>query len=71
MIIVSQRLVRLIYTCAGPRYVVQVREPVCPIPGWRAYSLLALRSNGDPDQRLTLYERDDDPPENPGDRQAA
>lgn len=71
MVIVNHRLVRLIHTRAGPRYVVQVPEPVCPIPGWRAYSLLALRPNGDPDQRLTLYERADEPPWDPGDRQAA
>ena len=71
MVIVSHRLVRLIHTCAGPRYIVKVPEPVCPIPGFRAYALLALRPNGDPDQRLTLYERADEPPEYPGDRQAA
>ena len=48
MVIVSERLVRLIRTSTGPRYVVQVPEPVCPIPGWRSYSLLALTHGGDP-----------------------
>jgi hypothetical protein len=71
MLIISHHLVRLVHTRAGPRYVVQVPEPVCPIPGWRAYSLLALAPNGDPDQRLTLYERIDDPPQIPDDRRAA
>ncbi len=35
-------LVRLIETRTGPRYVVQVPEPQCPIPGWRAYAVLAF-----------------------------
>jgi hypothetical protein len=51
--------VRLIHTRAGPRYVVQVPEPRCPIPGWRSYAVLAFGMNGDGDQRLTLYERVD------------
>jgi hypothetical protein len=68
---ITNSLVRLIRTRTGPRYVVQVPEPVCPIPGWRAYSLLALAPNGDPDQRLTLYERIDAPPNAPDDRLAA
>ena len=71
MVIVSEPLVRLIRTSTGPRYVVQVPEPVCPIPGWRSYSLLALTHDGDPDQRLTLYERIDVPPDVPDDRRAA
>jgi hypothetical protein len=71
MVIVSERLVRLIRTSTGLRYVVQVPEPVCPIPGWRSYSLLALTHDGDPDQRLTLYERIDVPPHVPDDRRAA
>ncbi len=71
MVIVSERLVRLIRTSTGPRYVVRVPQRACPIPGWRAYALLALTPSGDPDQRLTLYERIEDPPEIPDDRQAA
>jgi len=71
MLIVSERLVRLVHTRTGPRYVVQVPQPVCPIPGWRAYALLALAPNGDSDQRLTLYERIDAPPDIPDDRRAA
>jgi len=39
--------VRLVFTRAGPRYVVQVPEPRCPIPGWRAYAVLAFGPNGD------------------------
>ncbi len=70
-LIVSERLVRLIRTSTGPRYVVQVPERVCPIPGWRSYSLLILTHDGDPDQRLTLYERIDVPPDVPDDRRAA
>ncbi len=71
MVIIHQRLVREIHTCAGPRYIVKVPEPVCPIPGFRAYALLALSRNGDPDQRLTLYERIDAPPDIHDDRLAA
>ena len=59
MVIVSERLVRLIPISTGLRYVVQVPEPACPIPGWRAYSLLVVTHGGDPDLRLTLYERID------------
>ena len=47
----------------------KVPEPVCPIPGFRAYALLALTRERRPDQRLTLYERIDAPPDYPGDRQ--
>lgn len=71
MVIVRDHLVRLIRTRTGPRYIVQVPEPACPIPGWRAYAVLALTSNGDPGQRLTLYERIDAPPDAPDDRLAA
>ena len=67
----SHDLVRLIHTRAGPRYVVQVPEPQCPIPGWRAYAVLAFGPNGDGGQRLTLYERDDGWPEMPHGSQAA
>ena len=67
----GQRPVRLVFTRAGPRYVVQVPEPRCPIPGWRAYAVLAFGPNGDGGQRLTLYERDDGHPEMPHGSQAA
>ena len=71
MAIASQHLVRVIHTRAGPRYVVRIPDPVCPMRGWRAYSVLAFGPNGDGDQRLKLYERVDDLPEVPDGRQAA
>ncbi len=71
MAIASEHLVRVIHTPAGPRYVVRVPDPVCPMRGWRAFSVLAFGPNGDGDQRLTLYERIDDGPIIPDDRRAA
>ena len=71
MVLQRRRLVRLIQTRTGPRYVVQVAESRCPIPGWRAYAVLAFGPNGDSDQRLTLYERVEDGPEAPDGAQAA
>lgn len=57
MVAAHRQPVRLIQTRSGPRYVVQVPEPQSPIPGWRAYSVLAVGPNGDPPLHLTLYER--------------
>lgn len=70
MVLQCRPLVRLIETRTGPRYVVQVPEPQCPIPGWRAYAVLAFGANGG-GQRLTLYERAEDGPEAPDEPQAA
>ena len=52
---------RLSHTRAGPRYVVQVPEPRCPVSGWRAYAVLALGPDGDAPLHLTLYERMEEP----------
>ena len=71
MVIANRQPVRLIQTRTGPRYVVQVPEPQCPILGWRAYSVLAVGPNGDPPLHLTLYERVDGHLEAPDDPQAA
>lgn len=71
MNLAQRRLVRLIQTRAGPRYVVQVPEPQCPVPGWRAYSVLALGPDGDAPLHLTLYERTDRHLEEPDGPQAA
>ena len=71
MVIAYRQPVRLIQTRTGPRYVVQVPEPQCPIPGWRAFSVLAVGPNGDPPLHLTLYERVDGHLEAPDDPQAA
>jgi len=57
----DRRLVRLIRTRAGTRCVVQVPKPQCPLPGWRAYALLAVGPNGDRPIHLTLYERMEEP----------
>jgi hypothetical protein len=48
-----------------------VPDPQCPIPGWRAYSVLAVGPNGDPPLHLTLYERVDGCLEVPDGPQAA
>ena len=71
MDLAQRRLVRLIQTHAGPRYVVQVPEPQCPLHGWRAYAVLAVGPNGDGPLRLTLYERTDGCLEEPDGPQAA
>jgi hypothetical protein len=71
MTIARRRLVRLIETRAGCRYLVQVPRDPCPVPGWRTYALLALSLNGDDPVRLTLYERTDDGPGNSDDPRAA
>jgi hypothetical protein len=71
MVLQCRPLVRLIETRTGPRYVVQVPEPQCSIPGWRAYAVLAFGTNGDGGQRLTLYERVDDDWEDPDGPRAA
>ncbi|MDI6857224.1 MAG: hypothetical protein QME71_02790 [Dehalococcoidia bacterium] len=67
----GRRPVRLIQTPAGPRYVVQIPEPQCPLHGWRAYAVLAVGPNGDGPLRLTLYERTDGCPEEPDGPEAA
>jgi len=71
MVTAHRQPVRLIRTRTGPRYVVQVAEPRSPIPGMRAYSVLAVGPNGDQPLRLTLYERIDGDVEAPGGPQAA
>jgi hypothetical protein len=71
MVIAYRNPVRLIQTRTGPRYVVQVPEPRSPIPGWRAYSVLAVGPNGDPPLHLTLYEQVDGHLEAPDGPQAA
>ncbi len=52
--------VRLVYAGTRTRYVLQVPEPDCPIPGWIAYSVLAEGLDGHRPVRLKLYERQDD-----------
>jgi hypothetical protein len=66
-----RRLVRLIETRAGCRYLVQVPHVQCPVPGWRTYALLALSLDGDDPVRLTLYERDNNGSGNSDDPRAA
>jgi hypothetical protein len=71
MVLAHRRLVRVIETRSGPRYLVQVPHDSCPAPGWRVYSLLALGLDGEEPVRLTLYERTDDRPEDSDGPQAA
>ena len=71
MVLQCRPLVRLIETRTGPRYVVQVPEPQCPIPGWRCYSVLALGPDGERPLHLTLFERIDERPEDVNGPQAA
>lgn len=62
----GRRPVRLIEAPTGPRYMVQLPKPQCPLHGWRAYAVLAVEPNGDGPLRFTLYERTDatsQPPE--------
>ena len=60
MVLAHRRLVRVIETRSGPRYLVQVPHDSCTTPGWRAYALLAIGLDGEQPVRLTLYERTDD-----------
>lgn len=62
MVLAQRRLVRVIETRAGLRYLVQVPHDIYSTPGWRAYALLALGIDGEQPVRLTLYERTDDRP---------
>ena len=72
MVTAHRQPVRLIRTRTGPRYVVQLPEPRSPIPGMRAYSVVAVGPNGDQPLRLTLYERTGDGPDGTNEpRQAA
>ncbi len=71
MALQNRRPIRLVQTHAGPRYVVQVPEPQCPIPGWRAYSVLAVEPHGERPLHLTLFERIEERPEDLDGPQAA
>ncbi len=71
MALQNRRPVRLVQTQAGPRYLVQVPEPQCPIPGWRAYSVVAMGPDGERPVQLTILERIDERPEDRDGPQAA
>lgn len=57
---------RVIETRSGTRQIVQVRQAVAALPGWRAYAVTALGPNpGDGPLHLTVYDRIDDVPDGP------
>ncbi|MBE7518422.1 MAG: hypothetical protein HS107_04165 [Thermoflexaceae bacterium] len=58
--------VRVIETRSGTRQIVQVRQAVPALPGWRAYAVTALgpRRNDGP-LHLTVYDRIDELPDGP------
>lgn len=58
----GRRPVRVLDTRAGRYYVVQTPFLRCPIPGWLAYRVQAVRAGDDTRVELTLYERTDEGP---------
>lgn len=57
---------RIIETRSGPRQIVQVRQAIPVLPGWRAYAVTALGPNpGDRPLRLTVYDRIEHLPDGP------
>lgn len=57
---------RLVETRSGLRHIVQVRQAVPALPGWRAYAVIALGPNpNDGPLHLTIYDRMDDVPDGP------
>ena len=57
---------RVIETRSGPRQIVQVRQAIPVLPGWRAYAVTALGPNpGDGLLHLTIFDRMDDVPDDP------
>lgn len=57
---------RVIETRSGPRQIVQVRQAIPVLPGWRAYAVTALGPNpGDGPLHLTVYDRMDSVPDDP------
>ena len=58
--------VRVIETRSGSRQILQVRQLVPVLPGWRAYAVTALGPNRDDGPlHLTVYDRVDDLPDGP------
>ncbi len=53
------------------RYVLQIPEADCPIPGWSVYSVLAEGPDSQRPVRLKLYQRCDGEPEVPDGPHAA
>jgi hypothetical protein len=57
---------RVIETRSGTRQLVQVRQAVPALPGWRAYAVTALGPNReDGPLHLTVYDRIDGLPDGP------
>jgi len=57
---------RIIETRSGPRQILQVRQAIPALPGWRAYAVTALGPNpGDGPLHLTVYDRIEHLPDGP------
>ncbi|MCK6563609.1 MAG: hypothetical protein L6Q80_02535 [Dehalococcoidia bacterium] len=66
MALLRRQPVRIIATRSGPRQLVQVRQAVPALPGWRAYAVTALGPGWDDGPlRLTVYDRVDGLPDGP------
>ena len=66
MALLRRRPVRVIETRSGPRQLVQVRQAVPVLPGWRTYAVTALGPRRDDEPlHLTVYDRIDELPDGP------
>ena len=64
--------VRVIETRSGTRQLLQVRQAIPALPGWRTYAVTALGPKpGDGPLHLTVYDRNDDLPGAPDGPRAA
>ena len=58
--------VRVIETRSGTRQIVQVRQAIPALPGWRTYAVTALGPRRDDEPlHLTVYDRIDELPDGP------
>ncbi|MBE0609468.1 MAG: hypothetical protein IH609_08815 [Dehalococcoidia bacterium] len=58
--------VRVIETRSGTRQLLQVRQAIPALPGWRTYAVTALGPRRDDEPlHLTVYDRIDEPPDGP------
>ena len=72
MALLRRQPVRVIATRSGPRQLVQVRQAVPALPGWRAYAVTALGPNReDGPLHLTVYDLNGDLPGAPDGPRAA
>jgi len=66
MALLRRQPVRVFATRSGPRQLVQVRQAVPALPGWRTYAVTALGPGRDDGPlQLTVYDRIDELPDGP------